>query len=68
LEIQENEMKTPEAIQRYLREMLVLSIETKAEKYDQEEWRTGIPGAILEGRITLLEEILDWMESDSVEV
>ena len=45
--------------------MLVLSVEAKAQKYGQEEWHTGIPGAILEGRINVLEEILDWIESDA---
>jgi hypothetical protein len=39
----------------------MLAIETKAAKYDEEDWRTGIPGAMLEGRIGLLQELLDWI-------
>ena len=58
-------MQTPEAIQGKLREMLVESIEAQAAKYDEEEWRTGVKGAILQGRINVLEEILDWIEDKS---
>jgi hypothetical protein len=58
-------MKQPEAIQHKLREMLVETIEVQAAKYDEEEWRTGVPGAILQGRINVLEEILDWIEDKS---
>ena len=54
-------MKTPEAIRDYLREMLVQSIEVQAEKYGEEEWTTGVKGAILQGRIDAVEEILDWI-------
>jgi hypothetical protein len=35
----------------------------KAAKWDDEEWRTGIPGAILEGRISMSNDILDWMSN-----
>ena len=55
-------MPTSEAIRDRLLEMLVQSIEIKAAKYDEEAWRTGIPGAILEGRINLIQELLDWIE------
>jgi hypothetical protein len=55
-------MPTSEAIRDRLLEMLVQSIEVKAEKYGEEAWRTGIPGAILEGRINLIQELLDWIE------
>jgi hypothetical protein len=58
-------MQTPEAIRDYLQETLVQLIEVKATKYDDEEWRTGIKGAILEGRIDILQEILDWIETDA---
>jgi len=58
-------MQTPEAIQRRLREMLVESIEVQAAKYDEEDWRTGVKGAILQDRINVLEEILDWIISDA---
>ena len=58
-------MKPAEAIQDRLREMLVESIEVQASKYDEEEWRSGVPGAILQGRIGALEEILDWIDDKS---
>ena len=54
-------MPTPEAIAEYLSDTLVQLIEVKAAKCDDEEWRTGIPGAILEGRISMVTDILDWM-------
>jgi len=58
-------MQTLEATQHKLREMLVESVEVKAAKYNEEDWRTGVKGAILQGRINVLEEILDWIEDKS---
>jgi hypothetical protein len=54
-------MPTPKDIREYLEETLVQLIEVKAAKCDDEEWSTGIPGAILEGRISMVNDILDWM-------
>ena len=56
---------TADEIRQRVREMLVETIEAKAANHAREEWRTGIPGAILEGRIAVLEEILDWMDGES---
>ena len=55
-------MKTAQAIRAHLREELVAAIDAKAAKAEDEEWRTGIPRALLEGRIILLQELLDWIE------
>jgi len=55
-------MKTAAAIRAHLREELVAAIEANAAKAEDEEWWTGIPRARLEGRIILLQELLDWIE------
>ena len=54
--------QTPEAIRDQLQAMLVLSLEVMSEHYTEERWRTGVVGAILAGRMSMLREILDWME------
>jgi hypothetical protein len=54
---------SPEAIRDRLVGMLVESYELKAAKYEEEAWRTGVSGAVLEGRMDLLQEILDWMDN-----
>lgn len=54
-------MPTAEAIRDHIREMLVVAIETKGDNYHDERWRMGIEGAILEGRIDVLDEILQWI-------
>ena len=58
-----NSMQTPEAIRNRLRTMLVLSIEVMGEGCQDERWRSGVVGAILEGRMSILREVLDWLES-----
>jgi hypothetical protein len=50
-------------IREYLQETLVQLIEVKAAKCDDEEWITGIPGAVLEGRISMVNEILEWINN-----
>jgi len=55
---------TPEAIRYRLQEMLAEAIEIQAANYEKEAWRTGIPGAILKGRLDVLGEILDWMQGE----
>jgi hypothetical protein len=57
------EMKSPEAIRDRLLEMLVESYEIKAAKCEEEAWRTGLPAAMLEGRMDVLQEILNWMDN-----
>ena len=57
-------MHTAEGIRDYVQEQLAIALEAKTKKYGDEPWRTGIPGAILEGRITALEEVLVWIEAD----
>ena len=54
--------QTPGGIRDRLRGMLVLSIELIGESYHDEAWRSGVEGAILEGRMSVLREMLDWME------
>jgi hypothetical protein len=49
------------AIRAQISELMLSCIEVKAEHCDEEEWRSGTTGAILEGRIGLLGEILDWI-------
>jgi hypothetical protein len=53
--------RTPEAIRDQLQAILVVSIELMAEHCNEERWRRGIEGAILEGRISILRETLDWI-------
>lgn len=55
-------MRSTEELLEYLRERLVSSIEIKAARYEDEEWREGIKGAILEGQLSLLRELIDWVE------
>ena len=43
--------------------MLADCITVRTENAHLEEWRTGVKGAILEGRITILQELLVWMEA-----
>jgi hypothetical protein len=54
-------MRTPDEIQKQLRELLVQSIEVKAEIYgDGDE----LALAIIEGRMAVLGEILDWLKTE----
>lgn len=55
-------MKTVEEITEHLRDELLVAIETKATKYGEAEWRTGITGAMMESRISLFNELLEWIE------
>jgi hypothetical protein len=57
-------MKSAESIQSHIRQELTLAIDGKAAKAGEQQWRTGIPGAILEGRISVLQELLDWIERE----
>jgi hypothetical protein len=59
---EEQKMKTAEQIQEKLRAMLLDAVEIKAQKYHEEDWRTGIKGAFLESRLNTLEEILSWID------
>jgi hypothetical protein len=54
-------VRIPQEIRERLQGSLLLSVEVKAEHCDEEQWRTGVVGAILEGRMSILREILDWM-------
>jgi hypothetical protein len=58
-------LTTPEDIRERLRSLLLLSIEVKAEHCTEEQWRSGTPGAILEGRMSMLRELLDWLENEA---
>ena len=53
----------PEAIREYFQEMLVLSVRLQNELYGEQQWRTGVAGAVLHGRISTLIEVLNWMGS-----
>ena len=55
--------QTVESIQRRIRKMLADCITVRDDNAHLEEWRTGVKGAILEGRITILQELLVWMEA-----
>ena len=55
--------QTVETIQRRMRNMLADCITVRDENGHLEEWRSGVKGAILEGRITILQELLVWMEA-----
>ena len=57
-------MKSAESIQEHIREELARAMEGTAAKAGEQSWRTGIPGAILEGRISVLQELLDWIERE----
>jgi hypothetical protein len=54
-------IRTPEEIRARLGDMLVLSLEVKGEHCEEERWCTGVEGAILEGRMSILREIMDWI-------
>lgn len=56
-------MQTAEAVHRRIREMLANCITLRNTSAHDAEWRTGIKGAILEGRITILQELLAWLEA-----
>jgi hypothetical protein len=51
----------PEAIRDHLQEMLVLSVRLQCELCGEQQWRTGVAGAVLLGRISTLIEVLNWM-------
>jgi hypothetical protein len=55
-------LQTPDAIREYLKARLVLSVGLMGDHCTEEQWRSGIEGAILEGRTSIVREILDWME------
>jgi hypothetical protein len=57
-------MKSQEDIREYLRNELITAIEAKAAKCDDEAWTNGIPGAILEGRMNMLGEIIDFITEE----
>jgi hypothetical protein len=38
----DEQMKTADEIRSYIREQLVLAVETKAAKYDDESWTKGV--------------------------
>jgi hypothetical protein len=58
-------MKTAATIHKYIAEQLVMLIEVKTAKWGEDElWRTGVPGAMLEGRIDMLLELLEWIDAD----
>jgi len=54
-------LQSPDAIQDYLRARLVLSIELMGDHCEEERWRSGVEGAILEGRTSIVRELLDWL-------
>ena len=53
----------PEVIRERFQEMLVQSVRLQNELYGEQQWRTGVPGAVLQGRIGTLIEVLNWMGS-----
>ena len=55
--------QTVESIQRRIRKMLADCITVRNNHAHEEEWGSGLKGAILEGRITILQELLAWMEA-----
>ena len=55
-------LQTPEVIRDRLRATLVLSLLLMGERRQEAQWRAGLVGAILQGRISILREILDWIE------
>lgn len=57
-------MQSAEAIREHMQTKLLTAFEAQAAKRDDEEWRNGIPGAVLEGRISLLEELLYWIDEE----
>lgn len=50
-----------EMIREHFEEMLVQSVRLQNELYGEQQWRTGAPGAVLQGRIGTLIEVLNWM-------
>ena len=56
-------MQTSESIHRRIRGMLADCITVRNTSAHDAEWRTGIKAAILEGRITILQELLAWLEA-----
>ncbi len=55
--------QTVESIQRHIRKMLADCITVRNLHAHEEEWRVGVKGAILEGRITILQELMAWVEA-----
>src|SRR5690242_17665590 len=53
--------RTSIEVRERLQTMLALTIGAQGEHCGEERWRTGIEGAILAGRLSILREILDWM-------
>lgn len=55
--------QTIESVHRRMRNMLADCITVRNIHAHEEEWRLGTKGAILEGRITILQELLAWIEA-----
>jgi len=53
----------PAAIRDHLSDMLVLSVRLQCELWGEQQWRKGVAGAVLHGRISTLIDILNWMGS-----
>lgn len=52
-------MKTADEVAEHLRDELLVAIETQATTYLDEEWRSGITGAMLDSRINVLHDLLE---------
>ena len=59
--LQTKAIVSTESVTVRLRQMLVLSIELKGDHAEDNTWTTGVVGALLEGRISILRELIDWM-------
>jgi NAD dependent epimerase/dehydratase family enzyme len=55
-------LQTADAIRDYLKARLALSVELMGDHCSEEQWRRGVEGAILEGRTSIVRELLDWLE------
>ena len=53
--------QSAEDIRAWVRGMLVMSIEVMAEHYEDRAWSSGTKGAILQGRLSVMREVLDLM-------
>jgi hypothetical protein len=55
---------TPDGIRDHARDQFIVSLETLADRYHDERWRSGAACAILQGRLSLLRELLDWLKNE----
>jgi len=57
-------MRTPKEIQDRLQALLIAGIELMAEHCADDSWNSGLEGAVLQGRLSIIPQTLDWLRGE----